>query len=184
MKILDLKRLIAEELKIIMKERPEYDDRTGGLKSGLNPMVPYADVAANPAMATDNPKDYKKTSGKLFASDWKDWPVEAQVKFCKQNKGRPTIDANGKKMPAPGPTCREILSVNEKKAAYIKSIIIQEVEQLLREAHGLNSEDLETLKTHVESVKDDKVKKVLRHIIKSNVLVKKGKSKNLVKDKK
>ena len=66
----------------------------------------------------------------------------------------------------------------------IVEIITEEVEQLLREAHGLNAKDLETLKAHLKSVKDDKVKKVLRHIIKSNVLVKKGKSKNLVKDKK
>ena len=66
----------------------------------------------------------------------------------------------------------------------IVEIIIEEVEQLLREAHGLNAKDLKTLKTHLKSVKDDKVKKVLRHIIKSNVLVKKGKSKDLVKDKK
>lgn len=67
-------------------------------------------------------------------------------------------------------------------SAKLIKIIAEEVEQLLREAHGLNSEDLETLKTHVKSVKDDKVKKVLRHIIRSNVLVKKGKSKDLVPD--
>ena len=70
------------------------------------------------------------------------------------------------------------------KITTIAEIIIEEVEELIREAHGLNAKDLETLKTHLKSVKDEKVKKVLRHIIKSNVLVKKGKSKNLVKDKK
>jgi hypothetical protein len=137
MKISDLKRLIAEELKLIMEERPEYHDRTGGLKVGLNPVGPYAYLAANPARAVDNPKDYKKTAGikhgKLFASDWKDWPVEAQVNFCKQNKGKPTIDANGKRIPAPGPTCREILSVNEKKAAYLKLVIREEIGKIIVE---------------------------------------------------
>ena len=66
--------------------------------------------------------------------------------------------------------------------ARIVRIIIEEVEQLLREAHGLNARDLETLKVHLKSVKDDKIKKVLRHIIKTNVLVSKGNSKNLAKN--
>ena len=132
MKKSELKMMIREELKLIMEDPSWYNDR-GGLRTNFNPLLMPAHMIAQPAQYTNNPKDYKKTSEKLFASDWKDWPVEAQVKFCKQYKGKPTIGANGKKIPAPGPTCREILSVNEKKAACLKSIIVQEVEQLLRE---------------------------------------------------
>ena len=51
-------------------------------------------------------------------------------------------------------------------------IIVEEVEQVLREAHGLNAEDLETIKAHLKSVKDERVRKVLQHVIKTNVLAK------------
>ena len=51
-------------------------------------------------------------------------------------------------------------------------IIVEEVEQVLREAHGLNAEDLETIKAHLKSVEDERVKKVLQHVIKTNVLAK------------
>ncbi len=63
-------------------------------------------------------KKYKKTTslkhGRLFASDWKDWPDEAQVNWCKDNYGPPEV-AKGK--PAEGPSCRDIMKASKQRTS-------------------------------------------------------------------
>ena len=129
-----LKKLIEEEASKMLDEvlpaAPAiaswaYAGGHGAWEAGKSIGKAYADGYdyvghSKPAVSKGkgaNPEKYKKTAslkhGKLFASDWADWPLEAQKRFCADNLGKPTVDDNGKKVPAPGPTCREIMQMNE-----------------------------------------------------------------------
>ena len=95
------------------------------VSKALNEFNPYRaardvrDALSRPALSKGNPLNrtrqiYRaKKAGRFLAGDWKNWPMEVQVNFCKKNMGKPTI----KGQPAPGPTCREIMKAYKEQAS-------------------------------------------------------------------
>tara|TARA_R100000808_G_C2038853_1_gene79331 strand:+ start:167 stop:394 length:228 start_codon:yes stop_codon:yes gene_type:complete len=66
----------------------------------------------------------------------------------------------------------------------LKQIIKEELEVTLNEAHGLSKSDLKKLKNFVSKVEEKEIKRILKFIITSNVLVDKTQDVTKMKDKK